>query len=43
MLTAIEKKIVAQRSSLWKGPPAWGLKDGYRLGLYDAVNNLGFA
>jgi len=39
MLNSTERELVALRSGLWRGPNAWGFRDGYRLSLAEAMAN----
>lgn len=41
-LTRLECKLVADRSDEWQGPNTWGLVDGQRLALSDALDLPGF-
>jgi hypothetical protein len=42
MLTRAECKLVADRSDEWQGPNTWGLVEGQRLALSDALDLPGF-
>lgn len=41
-LTKEERKLVADRSDEWQGPNTWGLVDGQRLSLSEALDLPGF-
>lgn len=42
MINKIECNLVANRSDEWQGPNSWGLIEGYRLSLSEAIALPGF-
>lgn len=38
MLSNFEKKLVAERSRKWIGPPCWSFQKGYRLSFKEAMS-----